>query len=74
MADLAHIIREAAALSAAGDAALAKGAALNPHTRGQVLSLAPGTRVLDLVTGLEGVIVDGHTEQILISGASDGQR
>lgn len=35
-----------------------------------LLTFAPGTRVLDLVTGETGVVIDGKRENVLIPPAS----
>ena len=65
-----HIVREAAGLAAASTAALTSGVATDPAASSGALSLALGARVLDLVTGQEGVILGGRVEHILVP-ASD---
>lgn len=63
---LHHAVREAAGLAAASKRTLQAGVTLTPAAAPSVLSLAAGARVLDLVTGQEGVILGGRIEHILV--------
>lgn len=61
-----HYVREAAAAAAAQDAAFVGQAALNPHAVAPGLTFSPGDRVLDLVTGQEGVVTGGYIQSVLV--------
>lgn len=70
MATVHHRIREVAAVTRQQrhrtmQAASAAAAPATPHG----LALALGTRVLDLVTGQTGEIIDGRAEHIITNGA-----
>lgn len=67
MAAIDDLLRDTATLAKRRDAAFAAGA--TPPAGGSkslVMALPIGTRVLDLVTGEEGVIVDGKRENVVI--------
>jgi hypothetical protein len=66
MADLGHLIREVSSLSLASQAAATSGRGSIPDTGAGATSLGVGVRVLDLVTGETGVIVDVSRSQVLI--------
>ena len=66
MARAHHIIREAAAAAAAQDAAFVGKAASDPHASSTGLTFLPGARVLDLVTGEEGVVTGGRIESVIL--------
>lgn len=70
MIDLKHSLREIASLTRqqAADLRGRVQVAAAPELN-QGLSHGPGTRVIDLVTGQEGVIVGGNTEQLIIPSA-----
>lgn len=70
MADIDNIIREIAATSKQTDAAFSAATAPVPGGATSLLKIyATGTPVLDLVTGLEGVVIDGKRENVIISPA-----
>ncbi len=72
MADVSNIQREIKALNRRQAAQLAS--SLNPTTPAggpPARALVTGSRVLDLVTGQEGVIVNATTEHIIIGASSD---
>lgn len=67
MAAIDDSIREFNALGKQQDAAIAAAAAPvpgGPHN--QSMSFAIGTRVLDLVTGESGTVIDGKRENVII--------
>ncbi len=67
MADLDNTIRRFTSLAQAQDKAFAAGAAAVPSAaRNLSMSYAVGTRVLDLVTGVEGTVVHGQRENVII--------
>lgn len=72
MADIDHQIRELGLLNqvrrnAAGGAAVVGAGRLRLHG----LKHSLGTRVLDLVTGEQGVIVDGKSEHVITNGTTE---
>jgi hypothetical protein len=61
------VLRETATLARQRDAAFSLAATLQPGgVKALSMALPIGTRVLDLITGEEGVIVDGKRENVLI--------
>jgi hypothetical protein len=65
------VLRETATLARQRDAAFSSAATLQPGgVKALSMALPIGTRVLDLITGEEGVIVDGKRENVLIPIAS----
>jgi hypothetical protein len=70
MAAIDEVTREVAALGKQRDAALQAAAAPVAGGRKNLsMSVPVGTRVLDLVTGVEGVVIDGKRENIVIPSA-----
>ena len=53
----------------AADASARAGAAAGAATAARTAPLAPGTRVFDLQTGLEGTIIGGHSENVIVPNA-----
>ena len=75
MADFSNRIRELGALTRQRrQTAKAITAARSPAAVPHGLALAIGTRVLDLITGEEGVIVDGTVQHIIVNGAGGPAR
>jgi hypothetical protein len=67
MAAIDDLLRNTAAMAKQRDAAFTAAAAQTAGaTKALLMALPIGTRVVDLVTGLEGVIVDGHRENVVI--------
>lgn len=67
---LADLQREITARNRARAAELKRSAAVPPSAEShQGLALARGARVLDLVTGEEGVIIDGTAEHIILANS-----
>jgi len=67
MAAIDDILRDTATLAKQRDSAFtaaADGSVFDPKSR--LMFWPIGTRVIDLVTGEEGVIVDGHRENVVI--------
>lgn len=73
MADLRHLVREVAGLAAAADTALKGGRRESTTAAPGVMALAPGGRVVDLVSGQEGVILNVAADQITVSTPNSGQ-
>lgn len=71
MAAIDDILRETATLTKQRDGAFAA-AAVQPAARVQsmLMALPLGTRVIDLVTGEEGVIVDGRRENVVVPAST----
>lgn len=65
MADLGHLIREAAGLAAASDTALQTGAVSSPPAAPGATPPLPGSRVVDLLTGQIGVVVSVTATRIV---------
>lgn len=67
MAALDDLLRDTATLAKKRDAALAAAATPTPGgVKDRLMSIPIGTRVLDLISGNEGVIVDGKRENVVI--------
>lgn len=65
-----NLIREAAALAGSHDSTLAAAAApITGGTQNLLMSFPIGTPVLDLVTGEQGVVIDGKRENVIVSPA-----
>lgn len=70
MAAIDDLLRETAKLANARDAALTAAATPTPGGIKDLLMTIPiGTRVLDLVSGEEGVVIDGKRENVVIPPA-----
>lgn len=70
MAKLDDLIRETQALAKQQDAAFTAAAApVAGGARSLSMSYPIGSRVLDLVTGVQGVVVNGKRENVIISPA-----
>ena len=70
MADIHNRLREAGAYNRKRrEMGRALSSFPSPAAAPHGLALAIGTRVLDLITGLEGVIVDGAANHIILNGA-----
>lgn len=72
MAELDNTIRVIQS-AASGRDKVARGATAKPEalTRSLTLTFAPGDRVLDLVTGQEGTIVDGQRQNVIVPAAGN---
>lgn len=67
MAALDDQIREMSALAKQRDAKFAAAAAPAPGgSKSLTMTFPIGTRVLDLITGEEGVVIDGKRENVVI--------
>jgi hypothetical protein len=67
MAAIDDILRETSTLAKQRDAAFTAAAAGTAGgLKSMLMALPIGTRVVDLVTGHEGVIVDGRRENVVI--------
>lgn len=72
MPSIDDAIREFNALAKQQDATLASSSAPIPGgARNLSMSFAIGTRVLDLVTGENGTVIDGKRENVIIPPASN---
>jgi hypothetical protein len=70
MANLGDTLREIAALNEQRRQAIDRACCVPLPTAAPCgLAYAPGKRVLDLITGQEGVIVDGKAEHVITGGA-----
>lgn len=68
MAAIDDLIHETTTLAKQRDAAFTAGVVLPAGgVKSTLMALPIGTRVLDLVTGEEGVIVDGRRDNVVIS-------
>lgn len=75
MAAIDNLLRDTATLARQRDTAIAARLAPLPGSAQSMLMALPiGTRVVDLVTGEEGVIIDGHRENVVIPLASEPGR
>lgn len=69
--DLQAVIRDITTQSKQTDDALRANLQQIPGgPRTLLLTFAPGTRVLDLVTGETGVVIDGKRENVLLPAAN----
>lgn len=67
MAAIDDTLRETATMAKQRDAALTAAIApMQGATKAMLMALPIGTRVIDLITGEEGVIVDGRRENVVI--------
>lgn len=70
MENLDNLLRELAAASTAQDQRFAAAAAhVSPAEIAKGLSWPIGARVLDLVTGVKGTVVDGKRENVVLPSA-----
>lgn len=70
MAAIDDLLRDNATLSKQRDNALhAIVTASAGADKSRLMALPIGTKVLDLITGLEGVVIDGHRENVIIPAA-----
>lgn len=69
--DLQGVIRDISTQSKqTDDATKARLQQISGGPRTLLLQFAPGTRVVDLVTGEQGTVIDGKRENVLIPSAS----
>lgn len=67
MAVIDDLLRDTGTLAKQRDTAFAAAtAATAGSTKSMLMALPIGTKVIDLITGEEGVIVDGHRENVVI--------
>lgn len=68
MAAIDDLLRETATMAKARDNALTAAATPTPGgIKDLLMTYAIGTRVLDLTSGAEGVVIDGKRENVVIS-------
>lgn len=71
MAGIDDVLRNGATMAKQRDATFAAGVTLpDGGVKSMLMTLPIGTRVLDLITGEEGVVIDGRRDNVVISIAS----
>jgi len=71
MAAIDDLIHDFTTLAKQRDTQAAAGtAAVSQPAQSRLMALPIGTRVLDLVTGQEGVVIDGRRQNVVIPAAS----